>query len=902
MMNKKLRKFISMLSAATMLLSATMTSTGLAEETTETETQAEKATITLAYDSVADYKNENGEYPENVLLKNFPKEGESNVNGGYGWANAWNNGDNPIADGAVFVTNFGKSIPGYNTYLYRDLANSISLSKDGVYIFDYNTYVNAEIWNDVFTGTILYDSEGNEIGKIGLLGTETYFKNAEGEYTDANGNLVENRVLDQYYLSPYIKIGDSFVKGDDKLEKGKYYNISAKVTVDADGTDKIELNAAYSTSESGNYTDSKATLEGELGNDSITKICHSNGQATYFKGIRISKEIEGTKEFYGENTIAEDNFLVSEYGYVNANTESAFVPSKNLGTGWNGSWTQSDGNNTWKYYDGWRSDVLCAQYLNVFMSRKLENTIDFSKDAKYVVSFKDKFGTGGGGAGVKLRSGDTNILETYFESNGTNIKLVAGAKSSDISTTTFSGQQLYQNKLEINVNSNGNDTIKLKKYLASGSEPDSYVAEIKDYDLSGKTVDNVKFWYYQGGISGISIESNAVTAIRETTENGEKIYIDYVTPLKDKPVLKGADVSVVADSNGLVHSAIVEYDKTNSAIYANKENAIAIGDTKIPVSLFDEEAYPINALSQTAVAISEDFMDYDMSTAVSELNGGKGWSGAWQNTSAWALSSNQKSLWASWQQSINRDLANTLDFSQKGEYDIELVYAMQRLQPKVAYLQFKDENGSELLRLGVKMGIKADGTEIVNGETGVLTNTKAYIKIGSQETVSSETLYQRTGNYDAGDNSLYKLIAKIIVNGNGQDIIKVKAYKLDESVPTDWSYVSENVDLSSVKASNIGFYNGNIGGIASLEIKKPVASYRKAGDNVYMFFNNECVEDNSVVIAVGVNENGNMLTDVKRYDKWEDFSFSFSDSDAKARIFIWDGNMKPYTDLIEIAK
>lgn len=899
MMNKKLRKFISMLSAATMLLSATMTSTGLAEETTETETQAEKATITLAYDSMDDYT-----WGDTAIT----------LNGGYGWSESWKNGENDYSAKQSTIGGL-KNVYGYNgnpTSISRSLSNNISLSEDGVYYINYRAFTSG-VYGGFLTGVMLYDENDTVVGKVGVLGNQIYKTNESGQYLDEDENVTtENskRVLDSEYFTPYIEIGGTKISGEKTQGSQTWFDITAKVTVDADGDDTIELNCNYSGGQSlsGNYSNVSVSLTGELGTGAVSKVANNFGSPSYFNRVRISKEIEGTKELYGKSTVAEDDFMVKEYGYDSSATkgldgETAFNPSANLGTGWDGQWTLSSESKIPAYwYEGWRGGYLCWYYSGNTLTRKLANPIDFSKDGKYEIRWQSYFSDFGSEIrrGVSLASGD-NIVLTLGNS-GTKYAIIQNSEVKATSNDNKNGA-LANYVTEITVNSKGNDTVKFKRYDINAAEPEAWDFEASTLEFGNDVIDNVKLCWYAGGAKNISIESNAVTAIREETANGEKIYIDYVTPLKDKPVLKGADVSVVTDSDGLVHSAIVEYDKTNSAIYANKENAIAIGDTKIPVSLFDEEEYPINALSQTATAISEDFMAYDMSTAVSELNGGKGWSGAWQNTSAWSLSQNQKSLWASWQQSINRNLANTLDFSQKGEYDIEFVYAMQQLQPKVAYLQFKDENGSELLRLGVKMGMKADGNAIASGDINVLTNTKAYVKIGSQEEkVSDETLYQREGNYSAVDNSLYKLIAKIIVNGNGQDIIKIKAYKLGESVPTDWSYVSGNVDLSEVKASNIGFYNGNIGGIASLEIKKPVASYRKAGDNVYMFFNSECVENNSFAIAVGVNENGNMLTDVKRYDKWEDFSFSFSSSDAKARIFIWDGNMKPCTDFIEIAK
>lgn len=294
--------------------------------------------------------------------------------------------------------------------------------------------------------------------------------------------------------------------------------------------------------------------------------------------------------------IIGDNLMVEEYGYDSTQgTRTEFDPSANLGTGWSGSWV-NNGTKLRFYYDtSWRTQIACAEYFGSgSLERSFANAIDFSKDGKYVICFKDRSFQGTGN-NVTFRSGTTEIFKTYMKDNGRTLQLIAGSASTDLSAQ-FDGE-LYQNKIEITVNSSGEDSIKMKKYKPGESEPDDYFLEL-NCELSDKSIDNVKIWYYAGGLADIQIYSSEISFGKKvvegkgtdvqklndnkadtvwTAQNGDYAIIDMEKPVKiTSAEFKGVSGSfeLFASLNGCLSDITKIADISSDEIIDITENTV----------------------------------------------------------------------------------------------------------------------------------------------------------------------------------------------------------------------------------------------------------------------------------------------------------------------------------------
>lgn len=294
--------------------------------------------------------------------------------------------------------------------------------------------------------------------------------------------------------------------------------------------------------------------------------------------------------------IIGDNLMVSEYGYDSTQgTRTELDPSANLGTGWSGPWV-NNGTKLRFYYDtSWRTQVACAEYFGSgSLERSFANAIDFSKDGKYVICFKDRSFQGTGN-NITFRSGTTEIFKTNMKDNGRTLQLIAGSVSTDLSSQFDT--DVYQNKIEITVNSSGEDSIKMKKYKPSESEPDDYFLEL-NCELSDKSIDNIKIWYYAGGIADMQIYSSEISFGKKvvegsgtdvqklndnkadtawTAQNGDYAIIDMEKPVK----ITSAEVKGVSGSfelfvspNGSLSDITKIADISSDGIIDVTENAV----------------------------------------------------------------------------------------------------------------------------------------------------------------------------------------------------------------------------------------------------------------------------------------------------------------------------------------
>lgn len=882
-----MKKLISMLTVAAMLLSAQMTATVFAEETSET------GTVIGAYEDFGAYTDASGNYPQGVRLKNYPTaddastegidERVSNVNGGYGWDGKWYTGNDKENTNFSNVLGFTEAdrinmVYGYSCDAQRDLAQVISLSEKGSYTFEAQMRVQ-NAWSDFFSGLILLSDSYAEVMRFGITGTE----------------IKENNVTKEIF-TPSLSVSGTPVENTATVAGGgRVYSLKAVLTVNPDGNDSITYTIKNNSDSADAVTISSNV---ELGTGTIKTIKLNWGQPTYFKTVSAGKTISGTKEYYGESVVAQDNLMVSGYGYNSAATVAVeFDPSANLGTGWDGPWTYSS-TDKWKYYTDWRKGVVANWNGGSILTRNFANALNFSKDGKYEIRFKNLYQDAGGEAnrGVSLRSGNSEIIT--FGEDHLNSKIDLRVNGTTITGTEANfpkGQYYYQNVAEITVNSSGADTIKYKRYLNGAEEPATWNLETV-CELDGKYVDNVYLSWWEGGLADISVSANSVTAVREATAAGEKVYMDFMTPSAANTVSMlndvKADVSYIKDADNKIYSAVVEYNYDDLLAY--KENAVLVGGIRIPIAI-SEENYPLTR--ESAVIISEDFDAYVKAgiegSDLTKLTGGKGLSGSWSDATNWILQkvSERNTLWCGYNSAVSRALTTNIDFSKDGVYDITFNSAKQNGWGVFMGMSFLDSDGATKLSLGVR-GLTGKDS---NGDDYTDSNRPHVCTVGR-----GNTWYDaETPVYNGGSGNVwYTTIAKITVNADGNDEIKIKRFKTGTEEPTGWDLVLSDVELGTDVISKIKLDCKDVGGFTDFEIKKDnVVSYRRSSDGkrTYMFLDNAYLGTKQVY-AVGYNNN--RITGIKYFGMGNDFSF---DNDTDVKVFIWD-NMKPFMDFVSVAK
>lgn len=909
---KKMRKLISTLLSISMMTAIPMTTSVFAQNSSDdgvTPSTQNTSVITLAYENFSDYRNENGVYPQGVQLNNFPKadntatedvdERLSDVNGGYGWDGKWYNGTdktNPNFGNIAFTEAYGTNgVYGWGDYGYRDLENSISLSEAGTYIFETKLYTNGG-WNDKLAGIGFLTEDNNEVLSFGVFGREV---------TTTKDNGTEAKA--QYY-DPGFKVGNNKIVKETNFNNSLWYTAKVVVTVNPNGNDTV----VYTLENSNVETIELSSSEVELGNGVITKIKGSWGQPTYINSITLKKEVNGTTEMYGETTVGSDNFMVKEYGYDSTglakyDDPKKFDPSASLGTGWSGPWTFVNANSELKYYftTDWRSEVACSENENNSeIYRNFSKAIDFSKDGKYVISYKDK-NYQHDTFKVMLCYGTTNVFGISKNGRNGKVTVTAGDTTKETDVSEFL-TEVYQNKIEITVNSKGKDTVKFKKYKTTESEPDTYLANF-ECELDGKIADNVRIWYYSGGVADISIETNAVTVTRQETENGEKIYVDFAMPAKTNTVsMPGNDnmtVSYVKDSDGKIYSAVVEYNKADLVGLAG--DGIVAGDVVIPVEV-DKTAFSEEKIIDTI--ISDDFGNYiDTTKAIKNTNndrysitddtalkGGSGFKGNWTGNN-WSLGyvGNLEGIWSLGSSAnITRDFEKELDFSKEGQYEISFNFMRQYGWSTFTGVKFLDSDNNTVLSFGVK------------GLTNVIEN-KDQIQDSERPIVCTATINGKenvaTTNFATGGlgNVFNTMKVSINVDSEGKADITVKCFNNAEKEDTGAMTLTD-VSFDNVKSSKLKLDLGVPGGFGKMNIRKNVGYYRKTSDKVYMFFDNDYVANTNNAYAVSFDSDSK-LSSVKYAQKAENFSVDFGTNNT-VKVFVWDNNLKPVLDTITITK
>lgn len=877
-----MRKLISTLLSISMITAIPMTTSVFAQDSvSESTTTQSTNTITLAYEDFGDYKT------AGITTA-------TDLNKGFGWDGSWYQSGQEKTETALdlsFAEVGGvECITAYSKKVNRDLQNSISLSKAGTYVFETTFMTNNGPWNNCLAGIKLLSSDNEEIMSFGIIGYENDDKSVRRYVPGFSVQGNKNWNIENYVAGANV-----------------FYTAKATVTINPNGNDKID----YIITGSNNESVTISSSEIELGTGNISIVQGSFESPTYMKSISIFQKVTGKAELYGETIVAEDDLMATAYGNTDRNSTTNFISNVNLGTGWNGTWHFSSECHTWKYYDGWRGNVFCSNYqISADLSRNFAKAIDFSKDGKYEIRYQDLYNELGSEwyRGFSLASGNTRILSF----GGTTVSnqtclAIKDSTTNAIATSTSeakASQTIYNNVIEITVNSKGDDTIKYKRY-SGDTEPEAWDI-VTTKELNGLSVDNVKFSYWQGGVANISIKSNAVTATRIENADGEKVYIDFASASAantvSMPGNDNAKISYVKDADGKIYSAIVEYNKADT--YGIIIPEILAGNTKIPVEV-DETAFTTTKIYDTVV---EDIINSEKKVEsindYTTLNGGVGLKGNW-NGKGWSFgvvgevyALNSLSTWGN---TISRELKKTIDFSKVGEYEVRFGFISQHHQPKETVLKFTDNSGKSVLDIGVKLGIKADGSSITSEDKeSVETKTKALISVNGEQELSEKATYTRTGAWSALDNTTYSMVAKICVNGNGKDKIKVKLYKYGTEEPTEWQDTFENLDLSNCVATGLKFYNGNVGTFTGVSIKKDIVTYRKTSEKAYMFFDNDYVLSTNTAFGVSYTDD-KTLSDVKYASDAKDFTMTFG-NDNEIKVFVWDTNLKSVLAPITITK
>ncbi len=234
-------------------------------------------------------------------------------------------------------------------------------------------------------------------------------------------------------------------------------------------------------------------------------------------------------------------------------------------------------------------------------------------------------------------------------------------------------------------------------------------------------------------------------------------------------------------------------------------------------------ALPLSvAAAETQIAsnviISEDFAA-NAKAGINDFNkleGTIGLKDKWQLSGTWGLGNTAEyyNAWASYQCTMTNTLTNSIDFSKKGEYEFNFATAKQRGWGTFVGVTLLDASGNQKLSLGIRGLDKSTYTD----------DNRPHVVTAWYNGVYHDSESFRTGG--AG-NVPYSTKAKIIINGGGNDIIKIKHWLRSSEEPTTWNLELTNQDLSSIVASKIRLEVRDVGCFTNVEVKSSELSAGK---------------------------------------------------------------------------
>lgn len=448
---------------------------------------------TVATEDFTNYSNVTYGYSE---ISNHTKLSNSDLNGGNGWATSWYDGmtepDSKITSTTgYFATTkaFGqgdKAVYTKGQKLYRKLESPISLTEDKVLRVEFtsrfgntsDSYSGLELLKDLSYAETNYKT-GYYQQQVFSLGSLSKDSKSIYNFAPWCHNLVETFTDGGNYETKFYT--------SKTLSKDTFYKYVAEIEVNADNTDTVRIKAyKEGESEPKNWD---YVFETELGNDPITHVAFNCQNETYIKNLTLKS--------FSKILLANEDFA-SYIANGDAILGDKIATNLNKGTGFDGVWYDNisspesgvTGNGTFSHH------IKDAVYLyQKRLYNKLKEPISLTEKQKIrfefvslFQSYADQF------SGAELMNDShtpifglgsyTTDAEDQTERHWYLNAWTSNSKDSRIKSEKELYQQSYYYRYiaEIDVNPNGEETIRIKAYDVTDSEG----KEPEEWDLTLK--------------------------------------------------------------------------------------------------------------------------------------------------------------------------------------------------------------------------------------------------------------------------------------------------------------------------------------------------------------------------------------------------------------------------------
>lgn len=535
---------------------------------------------------------------------------------------------------------------------------------------------------------------------------------------------------------------------------------------------------------------------------------------------------------------------------------SSFSPL-NGGEGWDSAWTQDSTFETIEIYEGHKfmsqveingpADLHSYDLGDYPLYRKLQSEIDLSFPSEYYIRVNARAQMSDPSKhNIRFYLGDNICFGTKYTDNNIVASLTYPGGSA-LGINTYKKQVYHTYDLYIKADGNGNNTVKFRVYIKGTPAPDY---ELEKTFTSTEKISFLKIKDTQWAtsrVSDIAIEGYSSAALEAATAK--------INGLKNGTVTPAVAQASIKDFGSIVY-----------AMFESQLNSIL--GTKY---IFDDfEEYADVKDSSVFPSVSTEW-----SIKNKTLNGGRGWNGAWYDSSNNTISGNHflkpnssktgldLNSYDLNSYPLSRKFANPIDFSKKGEYYISI-----NAMPAIG------TTSSNFFKHNLTFFI---GDKISFGTKSATPDVKKY----SAHLTAGRTAYVSEAEYST--NVYYTYLINLVSNGDGSGNVKFKIYRKDSPVPAEYNAQAALTGLTTLDYLKIQDGNSATARVSDINFEYYEADeLDKAKNAITAFSNGTASYEDSLAEVEKISGLAKAhllaeLEDSNEYLSVNDFSFSDSE-------------------------